>query len=169
MSNLPYLNLENDLCLNSGIIILLIKELSKSSKGNSILSLDKLQILYFLITRPSFLNKVLLLDGKPTFEMHESEYFNVSAQSINVDELFDKNKLRLIIQFLAAKKLLEFSYTDKDGFVVELSEKGSLVATSLSDDYFSRIQKYIDSTRKLRSLSVSKLDSLINTVLKKGV
>lgn len=169
MNNLPYLNLENDLHLNSGIIILLIKELSKSTKGSNILSLDKLQIFYFLITRPPFLNKVLLLGEKPTFEMEESEYFNVSAQSINVDELFDKNKLKLIVQFLAQKKLLEFSYTDKDGFVVELNNMGSGVASSLSDDYFSRLQKYIDTTKKLRSLSVSKLNGLINLVLKKGV
>lgn len=101
--------------------------------------------------------------------MAEIEYFTVNSQSVNVDELFDKDRLKLIIKFLASKELIEFSHTKKDGFVIELSKNGVDCANTLSDEYFISIIKYSNSIKALRALNSSKLDNLINKVFKQEI
>lgn len=169
MTSLPYLQPDKDIYLNIGIVMLIIDELSTTKRKKRILTIDKLQTFYFLVTRPVFLNKVLEKAGKETIKIEEDEYYTVGTLSVNVDELFDRDKLKLIIKLLSSKKWLEVIYIEKDGFLLKLNTDGKLRSNNLSEYYFIKIHRYIDQLKLLQSENSSKLNSYINQVFQEGL
>ncbi len=169
MNSLPYLQPDKDFYLNVGIVMLIINGLAITKRKKKMLTLDILQTFYFLVTRPVFLNRVLEQAGKEKITMSEDEYYNVETLSVNFDELFDRDKLKLIIKFLASKKWLELNYNEKDGFLLQLNTEGELRSRSLSEEYFIKINRYINQLKLLQSENSSKLNSYINQVFKKGI
>ena len=169
MSSLPYLQPDKDFYLNVGIVMLIINGLAITKRKKKILTLDMLQAFYFFVTRPVFLNRVLEQSGKEKITMSEDEYYNVETLSVNFDELFDRDKLKLIIKFLSLKKWLELNYNEKDGFLLQLNTEGELRARSLSEGFFIKINRYIKQLKLLQSENSSKLNSYINQVFKQGI
>ncbi|WP_370623849.1 ABC-three component system middle component 4 [Vibrio parahaemolyticus] len=64
MSKLPYIQPNKDKHYNLGIILILLNSLSRTKRGKLNITIERLQIFYFLVTRPVFMNQVLSLSGK---------------------------------------------------------------------------------------------------------
>ncbi len=168
MNNLPYLQPDKDFYLNIGIVMLIIDNTAITKLKKKILTIEMLQIFYFLVTRPVFLNKVLERAGKKTITIAEDEYYTVETLSVNFDELFDRDKLKLMIKFLSSKNWLTVNYNKKEGFLIQLNDEGKIRAKSLSSEYFIKINRYISQMKRLQSENASKLNGYINLVIKQG-
>lgn len=168
MSKLPYFQPDKDLFLNISICILIIHSMAITKRGKKVLTIDKLQTFYFLIMRPFFLNKVLNTAGKPQIYMEKEEYYTVDTLSINVDELFNRKKIKELLKILSVKKLVNFTYDKKEGFLIELNENGIPMLDSLDENYHFRVKRYLEGLSSLQSESSSKLNGYINQILKQG-
>jgi len=165
VSNLPYIQPEKDLRLNLGVLLVLINNLAETKRNKKILTLRKLQIFYFLVTRPSFLNGVLDRSGKPQFIMHEKDYYTVGTLSRNVDKLFDRRTLQKMMLMLSSKGYIRAIYSRTEGFVFELSESGVASAEKLTGEYFFRIKELVEQLKPLRSQPSNGLYKKVNNVL----
>lgn len=168
MNNLPYLQPDKDYFYNVGILILIIGRLARTKRNKAVLTIDKLQTFYFLVTRPVFLNKVLSLAGKKQFFIEQSDYYTVDTISPNIDELFNKNKVVALLKTLSLKGYISTSFSEKEGFLFELNKIGSSKAEEFTGGYYDKISRFIDSLVKLQSENSSKINTYINTILKQG-
>lgn len=169
MNKLPYIQPERELFYNLGILLLIINNLSKTKRNKKVLTLEKTQSFYFLVTRPFFLNKVLKLANKSQIHIDEVDYYTVNTLSTNVDELFDRERLLLLIKILSSKKYLLSEYSKSEGFLLDLTESGRYAANKLDGGYFKKILIFLDQLSSLQSQSPSKLNGYINTVLRHGI
>lgn len=168
MNNLPYLRPEKDYYYNIGILLIIVGNLARTKRSKLVLSIDKLQTFYFLVTRPVFLNKVLSLAGKNQFSLPHSDFFTVDTISPNVDELFNREKIKSLLKSISARGFLAVSFSEKEGFLFELNDLGRAKLKHLSGGYFDKINSFVASLANLQSESASKLNSYINTILKQG-
>lgn len=169
MTKLPYIQPERDLHYNLGVLLLILHNLSQTKRHKKVLTIDKVQTFYFLITRPVFLNKVLRLAGKDQISIDETDYYTVDTLSVNVDELFDRTRLLAMIKILSYKNYLSVAYSSKEGFLFDLSEIGKSRADQVSEGYFCKIKLFIEKLSLLQSQSPAKLNGYVNTVLKQGI
>jgi hypothetical protein len=168
MNNLPYLQPDKDYFYNVGILILIIGKLARTKRKKLVLTIDKLQTFYFLVTRPVFLNRVLELADKRQFFIDESDYYTVDTISLNVDELFNRNKVITLLKTISLKGYIATSFSEKEGFMFELNDKGNSKIAALDEGYFKKINTFIESLANLQSESSSKINSYINVILKQG-
>lgn len=168
MSDLPYLRPEKDYFYNLGILMIIIGKLAKTKRSKLVLSIDKLQTFYFLVTRPVFLNKVLSLAGKKQFVLSHSDFHTVETISPNIDELFNRSKTVTLLKSLSIKGFLVVSFNEKDGFLFELNDTGKEKLEALTGGYYNKINGFVQSLANLQSESSTKLNSHINTILKQG-
>ncbi|EJE4206113.1 ABC-three component system middle component 4 [Vibrio parahaemolyticus] len=165
MSKLPYIQPNKDKHYNLGIILILLNSLSRTKRGKLNITIERLQIFYFLVTRPVLMNQVLSLSGKNVKKLEEVDVYSVSTISQNVDELFDKNKIRALLKELISYGYIDVNLTEKDGFVFELSNIGKSKVKDLKSGYFLKIISFSESLKLLLSESTSKLNSYINVYL----
>jgi hypothetical protein len=169
MNNLPYLQPDKDYFYNFGILVLIIESLARTKRDKLVLNIDKLQTFYFLVTRPVFLNKVLLLANKKQLNISISDYHTVDTISPNIEELFNRKKITTLLKGMSRRDYIRLSFDGKDGFLFELSEKGKNASEQLSDGYFKNIKNFTNSLLSLQSESSPKLNLYINTILKQGM
>lgn len=169
MNKLPYIQPDRELHYNLGILLLILGSLAQTSRSKKVLTIDKLQSFYFLVTKPAFLNKVLMLANKRQIAIDDVDYYTVDTISVNVDELFDRERLLIMIKILSSKNYLSAEYSNSEGFLFDLTGAGKLIARKLEDGYFRKIKLFIEQLSSLQSQSPSKLNGYINTVLKQGI
>ena len=169
MSVLPYIQTNREISLNAGLLLIILDCLAVTKREKRVLTLDKAQVFYYLILRPVILNKVLAAAGKREVAMGESEYYTVDSISLNVDPLFDRNKIKLLFRYLASRKLVDITYNNKDGFLFELNKLGKEKSEYLTGDYFSVFRRYANQLVLLQSTSIGKLNAYLNLVLKQVV
>jgi len=169
VNKLPYIQPERELHYNLGILLLILGNLAQTSRKKKVLTIDKIQSFYFLVTRPAFLNKVLMLANKRQIVIDDVDYYTVETLSVNVDELFDRERLLAMIKILSSKKYLSSEYSNSEGFLFDLTDTGKYIASKLEDGYFRKIKLFIEQLSSLQSQSPNKLNGHINTVLKQGI
>ncbi|MDD3472591.1 MAG: hypothetical protein PHS86_07405 [Syntrophaceae bacterium] len=169
MTKLPYIQPERELYYNLGVLLLILDSLAETKRHKKVLTIDKIQTFYFLVTRPAFLNRVLNLARKSQIDIEDSDYYTVDTLSVNVDELFDRERLLIMIKILSAKKYLSVEYDGSEGFLVDLSEKGKSKAKKIQEGYFCKIRQFLKQLSSLQSQSPSKLNGFVNAVLKQGI
>lgn len=169
MTKLPYIQPDRELHYNLGVLILIVHNLAQTKRNKKVLTVDKIQTFYFLVTRPAFLNKVLFLANKKQIHIEDEDYYTVDTLSVNVDELFDRERLLTMIKILSSKNYLDVEYSTSDGFLFELSALGTSRAEQLNEGYFKKIRLFIERLALLQSQSPSKLNSHVNTVLRQGI
>ena len=169
MTRLPYIQPERELHYNLGILILILKNLARTKRNKKVLTIDKIQSFYFLVTRPAFLNNVLRLADKRQIHIDDVDYYTVDTLSVNVDELFDRDRLLMMIKILSSKNYLFSEYSNTEGFLFDLTDIGKSIADKLDEGYFRKIQLFIEQLSLLQSQSPTKLNGYINTVLKQGI
>ncbi len=169
MIKLPYIQPEREIHYNLGVLLLILDNLAKTKRHKKVLTIDKIQTFYFLVTRPAFLNRVLSLADKSQIDIEETDYYTVDTLSVNVDELFDRERLLIMIKILSAKKYLSVEYADSAGFLFDLSEAGKSKAKQMQEGYFRKIRQFLKQLSSLQSQSPSKLNGFLNIALKQGV
>lgn len=169
MTKLPYIQPERELHYNLGILLLILDSLAQTKRQKRVLTIDKIQTFYFLVTRPAFLNKVLIRADKRQIDIDNADYYTVDTLSVNVDELFDRKRLLIMIKILSAKKYISVEYSNSEGFLFDLSETGKSKAEQIQEGYFRKIRLFIKQLTSLQSQSPSKLNGFINAVLKQGI
>ncbi|OEE91446.1 MULTISPECIES: ABC-three component system middle component 4 [Vibrio] len=162
MNKLPYIQPAKDIDYNIGIVLIILNNLSRTKRGKLNLNFERLQIFYFLATRPVFLNQVLVMADKNEHMLDEMDFFSVDTISQNVDELFDRKKTRLLLKELVLKEYVDVTLSEKDGFLFELNTLGKSIADKLDSGYFIKIVNFTKSLQLLLSVSTSKLNSYIN-------
>lgn len=169
MNKLPYIQPERELHYSLGILLLILESLAKTSRNRKVLTIDKIQSFYFLVTKPAFLNKVLMLANKSQIAIDDVDYYTVDILSVNVDELFNRDRLLIMMKILSSKKYLFSEYSKSEGFLFDLTDSGKSIARKLDSGYFRKIKLFIKQLSSLQSQSPSKLNGYINTVLKQGI
>lgn len=166
MTKLPYIQPERELYYNLGVLLLVLRNLAETKKHKKVLSIDKIQSFYFLTTRPSLLNRVLLLANKNQINIDESDYYTVGTLSPNTEELFDRERLLTMLKILASKKFLSVEYSNSDGFLFYLTDIGKAKSKELTEGYFQKISSFIELLSELQSQPPSKLNGYINSALR---
>lgn len=166
MRNLPYIDLAGELHLNTGIVICILSTLSHSKRGNAILNHDRLQLYYFLISRPAILNKVLVAAEKHGTQLRDSEIFSVESISVNVDNLYDRDKLRLLLQQISVLGFLDCTFSESLGICYSLTEEGIKTASKLTEGYFEHLKRHCLDIQRIQAMPTSKINSLLNHVFK---
>ncbi|MBA1323035.1 ABC-three component system middle component 4 [Pseudomonas plecoglossicida] len=169
MTSLPYIQPERELHYNLGVLLLVLGYLAETKKRKKILSIDRIQSFYFLTTRPSLLNRVLLLANKDQINIDESDYYTVGNLSPNIEELFDRNRLLTMLKILASKNFLSIEYSNSEGFLFGLTEIGKLKPQELTEGYFQKISYFIELLSELQSQTPTKLNGYINSALRQEV
>lgn len=110
-----------------------------------------------------------MLANKRQIAIDNVDYYTVDTLSVNVDELFDRERLLTMIKILSSKKYLSTEYSSSEGFLFDLTDAGKSIASKLEAGYFRKIRLFIEQLSLLQSQSPSKLNGYINTVLKQGI
>lgn len=168
MNSLPYLEPDRELLLNVGITLLILDGLAVTEKGKRTLTIEMIQALSYLVFRPSILNRISREAGVGELRLQENEYFTISTISANVDSLFDREKIQLLLRFLASRELLIVSYDEKDGFLFELNKNGKYTASRLLGGYYSNVRKYLTQLSQLQAVSVTRLNRYLNSIFREA-
>lgn len=166
MLELPYLDIDNEIDLNSSILILILEVLATNNKGNYKLDFSKLQVLLYLVKNPSKINRTLELAGKKFIYLEDRYTYTVQSESVNVDILFDKKKLRTLLQYIANKGLLKAHEVQPGQICFSLSNAGAELSNTLTTDYFHSIRILIKNLSALQSTSSTRLFSITSQLFK---
>ena len=182
---LPYLLIDDDFALNFTLLTLIINKMSLSSRKNSVLDFERLQIYLYLTKNPSKINKILSLAGKKIVPINTQYTYTIESLSTNVDMLFEREKLKILLKELAARGMLACEFDNTSGVLKYLlNDNGKLFAKKvcapfnviednekyvqnlLEQNYFTDSLEVINSLSALQSQTNSKLNSYLNTVFK---
>ncbi|MBB5321885.1 ABC-three component system middle component 4 [Marinobacter oulmenensis] len=168
MNKLPYVQPEREVFYCLGILLLVISALAETKKGKKVLTIDKLQSFYFLASRPDFLNSVLVLAGKTSLAIDEVDYYTVETISLNIDELFDRQRILQMIKILSSKDYMDAGYSKTDGYFFNLTYEGHIAASKLEGSYFEKVRGFIERISAFQSYSPNKINGYIKSVLVRG-
>lgn len=164
--NLPYIAIDENLYLNTAIMILILKNLSKNSKGNLKLDLPKIQVFMFLIKHPSHISAILEATGKSSLHLKQISTYTIDSLAINVDELFNIQKTKFLLRKLAYLGLLSAVDDAKNGLSFYLTDDGMKLANEFTAGHFENVNLYVMALTPLLSISSSKLHSALNCIFK---
>ncbi|QFU23296.1 hypothetical protein FM038_014635 [Shewanella eurypsychrophilus] len=164
--NLPYIAIDEDLYLNTAIMTLILNKLSRNTRGNLKLDLPKIQVFMFLIKHPSHINAILEATGKSSPDLKQYSTYTMDSLAINVDELFNIKKTRLLLRKLAHLNLLSAVDDPKNGLSFHLTEDGLKLASEFTEAHFESVNIYIEALTPLLSITSSKLHSALNSIFK---
>lgn len=164
--NLPYIAIDEDLYLNTAIMTLILNKLSRNTKGNSKLDLAKIQVFMFLIKHPSHINAILEATGKRSPDLKQYSTYTMDSLAINVDELFNIKKTRLLLKKLAHLNLLSAVDDPQNGLSFHLTDDGVKLASEFTEAHFESVNLYIEALTPLLSITSSKLHSALNSIFK---
>jgi hypothetical protein len=167
MRSLPYLVPEQDNFLNSGIVLLAIQNLGKTTRGTLLLNNERLLIFMYLIRNPLVMAKLLNQLGRPTLLLSEEEVHSVSSLAVNLDPLFDTDWIKHLLQRLASVGLLSVRYRKVEGFLYDLTEAGEKVSEKLTGDYFDKARKYISAIDSVKTEPTATLNSALNNIFRR--
>ncbi len=168
MTNLPYIEPINELSLNVGVVMSILARLAQTKTGKLVLNLERIQIYLFLVFRPTTLNKLLSYQKQHTVRLRTEEEFSVNAISANVDQLFDRNSLQVILKLLHQRDFLEIDYNKTNGFMFSLTEQGKKQFCDLNGKFYTDINRYTDKIFQMQSVKVSTLNAHLNQIFKQN-
>lgn len=159
--NLPYQVPDSDLTLNIAILLIILAHLSKTQRGKLLLNNERLKICFHLLKNPLILNKVLLSSGQLAARLESYDEYSIASISNNLDPLHDSRRVKTLLQRAAALNFINVEYRKSEGFVYELSQEGVVLVGKLKGVYFDSLRSYSQSLTQLNSLSIAKLNELI--------
>lgn len=160
MNSLPYIQPRNEIYLNIGVVLIIINYFFCTVRGKKNLNIERIQLLYFIVNNPLIMNRIIGISGKNQIQLSDSYAYGVNSFSLNVDDLYDKERLKYLIKTISILGYL--AVENKDDFVFFLNEKGLSVVSDLNSDYFLDIKRFIESISFLKSKSNSAISNLIN-------
>ena len=166
-SDVPFIDVDNEIYFNLALALLTIDEFSLNKLNNLKLCFRKLQVITYLVKNPSKINIFLELSGREHAAIDDKQLYTVESLSVNVDVLFNREKLRTIIKLLLSKGLVSVVNDEKNGFSYLLTPSGESVVKELSGGYFDVVKCHLLALKPLQSTAPTKLFSTINTVFKR--
>lgn len=167
MRSLPYFAPEQDDSLNSGIVLLIIQNLGKTTRGRLLMNNERLLILMYLIKNPLVMVKVLNQLGRPSPTLGEQDTYSVSSLAVNLDPLFDVDWIKRLLQYIASVGLLAVQYRKAEGFLYSLTEAGDLIADKLTGNYYDRVREYISALDTVKTESTNNLNAALNSIFRR--
>lgn len=164
---LPFLDSDDDVHINLGIVMIIVGVLGKSNRGTFKINNSKLHVFLYLIKNPVVLNKVLNVCGNGSVLLSDIDSYSVISVSPNVDPLFDREALKTLLSILVAKKLIAVTYKKNDGFFYVLSEKGIKALECFREGYFARVNDLCEQLRNIINMSDSQLNQTLNQIIRK--
>lgn len=166
MTRIPYLNPDQDVNINTGLLILIIFFLGKSARDIALLNNDRLLIFLYLLKNPIIPDNVLEQVGRREISLTNVELYSINSISINLDPLFDREWLKSLLMRLSAMGYLAIKYRKTDGFMYLLTDSGREVAENISGPYFDRIKIYLKNLEMIKSESTTNMNRLINNIFR---
>lgn len=163
---LSFLTPDDDLHLNLGIIILIVRFLSQTKRGVLKLNNERLHIYHFLARNSVKLNQVMGILGKENVFLSHQELYSVASISANVDPLFDRKSLKSLLTILVSQKIVEVEYKKNDGFLYKLSSKGKELAESFIDEFYTEIKINCQRLQSTLSMSQSNLNNALGQIMR---
>lgn len=169
MTKSPIYIPDSEVYLKMGKMLLLLNQLSLSTKKLPILTLEKISIFEFLIKHPDFLNRILYLKDKELIDLSNSEKYSIEALFPDKGPLFDFSSIKILLNLLIGygfvdiviKKDFEINY-----FITDLGQE---YAKNLETEYFKRVNRILENMKPIKSLSYSNINKLIEPYLKYGI
>lgn len=161
---LPFLNADEDVHVNIGIIIIIIGTLSQTNKKVPKLNNEKLHAFYFLVKNPVVLNSFLNTTGKGNVILSEIDSFSVTSISPNLEPLFDRMLLKSLLAILISKKLIDVVYKENKGFFYSLTPTGEAVLHSLKEEFFIEIKLLCEKLKSVISLNETIFNSALQSI-----
>ncbi|MGP2899617.1 ABC-three component system middle component 4 [Serratia ureilytica] len=165
-SNLPFIPLDEEYSLNLSIMVIIIANMSKNSKGNLVLDMNKLQVFLYLVKNPSRIISILNIAGKKNSFIDQQQTYTIKSLSSNVDILYDNNRIKCLIKKLAFSGVLLADKIEDNTVKLYLSDKGLALAEKFDGAYFETLKMLVLAIKPLQSLPASKLNSLLNQVFR---
>lgn len=162
----PFLNPDQDINLNCGLLLLTILSLGKSIRGIPLLNNDRLLIFLYLLKNPIILESVLEQVGRREIYLTNIEIFSINSISINLDPLFDRDWLKSLLMMVSSLGYIEAKYRKVDGFMYLLTSAGRGAAERLEGPYFDRIKVYLKNLELMKSEPTQNLNRLINNIFR---
>ena len=166
-SDIPFIDVDNDLNFNLALVLCTINEFSLNKLNNLKLDFSKLQILVYLLKNPSKINSFLECSGRKHAAIDDKQLNTIESLSINVDVLFNRDKMKTILKLLLSKGLVSVINDDKNGLSYFLTPNGKNVVSELTGGYFDIVISHLSALKPLQSIASTKLFSTINTVFKR--
>lgn len=164
---LPFMNSDDDVYVNIGIMIIIIGTLSKTSRNTLKLNNEKLHAFYFLVKNPVILNLFLNKTGKGNVSLSEADSFSISSISPNLEPLFDRALLKSLLAVLISKNFIDVVYKESKGFFYILTTKGANVFDQLKEEYFIEIKLFCEKLTRVMSISDTEFNSTLQSILKR--
>lgn len=166
MTRIPFLNPDQDVNINTGLLILIIFFLGKTNRGTALLNSERLLIFFYLLKNPIILDNVLEQVGRREISLTNVELHSINSISINLDPLFDREWLKSLLMRLSAMGYLATTYRKTDGFMFLLTESGRDVAEEISGPYFDRVKIYLKNLELIKSEPTQNMNRLINNIFR---
>ncbi|MES2933083.1 MAG: ABC-three component system middle component 4 [Pseudomonadota bacterium] len=165
-NKIPYINPDQDVNINIGILMLVILFLGKSIRGIPLLNNDRLLLFLYIMKNPVILDNVLEQVGRREISLTNIESYSVGSIAVNLDPLFDRAWLKSLLMRLSAMDYLDVTYRKNDGFMYLLTETGRKVAENISGPHFDRLKEYLKNLDTLKSESTPNLNRLLNNIFR---
>ena len=165
--DIPFIDVDNDLDFNLALVLFAIDEFSLNKLNNLKLDFSKLQALVYLLKNPSKINSFLEYSGRKHAAIDNKQLHTVESLSINVDVLFNRDKLKTILKLLLSKGLVSVINDEKNGLSYYLTPAGKNVISELNGGYFNIVTSHLSALKPLQSMAPTKVLSTINTIFKR--
>ncbi|NUF32313.1 hypothetical protein HUN28_19210, partial [Acinetobacter oleivorans] len=99
-------------------------------------------------------------------DIKESYFYKVDSISLDVDDLYDKNKMKTLIQIISLQGYISIEISPEGSFVFYLSDKGVSLVSSLDSEYFKEINQLVEALLFLRSQSIGKIVGFIRNAIR---
>lgn len=164
MNKLPFIIVENDVNIRIVRLLILISKLSYSSKGNAILSMEKIAAYDFLLSNPYILYSITKINNyKQTFKLEEYEYINKEFNYHTRSSIYDFELLHKLLQIILCYGYINYT----EGYYI-ISDEGIKFLNSLDSDYIKILKEMSNVLLQMRSLDFRKINNLINIVIEGG-
>ncbi|MCK8520070.1 hypothetical protein M0D21_00710 [Aquimarina sp. D1M17] len=150
-------------------MILLLNNLSRNSKKEPILTLEKIAAFEFLTKHPVILNRILYLKNKELINLSNTEKYSIEALFPDRGSLFNFSDIKTLLNLLIAYKMVDVKI--KKDFEVNyfITEIGLDYAKTLNSKYFIRLDNIYKKLNSLKSLSYSNINKFIEPYIRYGI
>ncbi|SDS37434.1 hypothetical protein SAMN05192545_1285 [Maribacter dokdonensis] len=169
LNKLPIYVPDFEVNLRLGKLIILLNELSLNKKDKPVLTLEKISIFEFLTKHPVLLNRILYLKNKQLINLTNSEKYSIEALFPNRGQLFDFKEIKALLNILIGYDFIKIEIGSGFEIYYYISEKGRAYANNLTEEYFIRIQRIIQSMDTFKTLPYSKINQFVAPYLRYGI
>ncbi|EFH9371887.1 hypothetical protein ABVZ06_001593 [Escherichia coli] len=165
MDKLPYIDADDTLELNSLILLVILSVMGKNRNSTPVLSFEKIQCLFYLIKNPSKINDILIASDRDEIFIESKIIYTIESQSINVDILYSRSKLKTIFKNLALYGFLDVFSDKSNELKYCASQTGELFLKGIDTSYVTTISAIAKKIKPLATQSAQKTIKSINKLL----